>query len=231
VGPRGSRVQSVVHELNGENMDIIEWDEDPIVYITNALKPADVLEVHFIGDNNNCIVVVPDDQLSLAIGKKGQNVRLAARLTGYKIDIKSETDFEEVDIEALQAKAEEEAREKEEELDVAEVAKEDIQEEEDTVLVDERELGEEFYVEDEEVVTDDIDELESSDNQPDIKDDPTESVLETEYEEGALSSEQTQEMIDLAEDRHQEAQEENRMKQKEEILEDREDADEDDGNQ
>jgi N utilization substance protein A len=221
----------VVHELNGENMDIIEWDEDPIVYITNALKPADVLEVHFIGDNNNCIVVVPDDQLSLAIGKKGQNVRLAARLTGYKIDIKSETDFEEVDIEALQAKAEEEAREKEEELDVAEVAKEDIQEEEDTVLVDERELGEEFYVEDEEVVTDDIDELESSDNQPDIKDDPTESVLETEYEEGALSSEQTQEMIDLAEDRHQEAQEENRMKQKEEILEDREDADEDDGNQ
>lgn len=93
VGPRGSRVQGIVNELNGENMDIIQWDEDPVVFVKNAMNPAEVLEVVFDEDNNACIVVVPDYQLSLAIGKKGQNARLAARLTGFKIDIKSETSF------------------------------------------------------------------------------------------------------------------------------------------
>ena len=93
VGPRGERVQHIVNELKGENMDIVKWDEDPAKFITNALNPADVLDVQFDDDNGHaCTVVVPDDQLSLAIGKRGQNVRLAARLTGYKIDIKAVSD-------------------------------------------------------------------------------------------------------------------------------------------
>ena len=95
VGPRGQRVHNIVEELNGENMDIVEWNEDPAVYIKNALNPAQVIKVEFNEDSNGCIVVVPDHQLSLAIGKRGQNARLAAKLTGYRIDIKSETAYEE----------------------------------------------------------------------------------------------------------------------------------------
>ena len=94
VGPRGSRVQTIVNELSGENMDIIQWDEDPAVFIRNAMNPAEVIQVVFDEENKSCIVVVPEYQLSLAIGKKGQNARLAARLTGFKIDIKSEEAYE-----------------------------------------------------------------------------------------------------------------------------------------
>lgn len=93
VGPRGQRVQAIVNELNVENMDIIEWNEDPVVFIQNALSPAQVLKVDFNEEAHACIVVVPDNQLSLAIGKRGQNARLAARLTTYKIDIKSESSY------------------------------------------------------------------------------------------------------------------------------------------
>lgn len=93
VGPRGQRVQAIVNELNGENMDIIEWNEDPVVFIQNALSPAQVLKVDFNEEAHACIVVVPGNQLSLAIGKRGQNARLAARLTTYKIDIKSESSY------------------------------------------------------------------------------------------------------------------------------------------
>ena len=93
VGARGQRVQAIVNELNGENMDIIEWNEDPVVFIQNALSPAQVLKVDFNEEAHACIVVVPDNQLSLAIGKRGQNARLAARLTTYKIDIKSESSY------------------------------------------------------------------------------------------------------------------------------------------
>ena len=95
VGPRGQRVQNIVNELNGENMDIVEWNEDPSVYIANALNPAQVVKVAFDSDRNSCIVVVPDHQLSLAIGKRGQNARLAAKLTGFRIDIKSESAYQE----------------------------------------------------------------------------------------------------------------------------------------
>ncbi|BDR58343.1 transcription termination/antitermination protein NusA [Xylocopilactobacillus apicola] len=95
VGQRGQRVQNIVDELHGENMDIIEWQKDPIDFIANALKPAEVIAVQFLADDeNSCLVIVPDDQLSLAIGKKGQNARLAAKLTGYKIDINPESDVE-----------------------------------------------------------------------------------------------------------------------------------------
>lgn len=94
VGPKGQRVQALVNELKGENMDIVEWSEDPAVFIGNALNPAEVSDVIFSADNPKaCTVVVPDYQLSLAIGKRGQNARLAAKLTGFKIDIKSESDM------------------------------------------------------------------------------------------------------------------------------------------
>ncbi|KRM44125.1 transcription termination/antitermination protein NusA [Lentilactobacillus parafarraginis] len=96
VGPKGQRVQTIVNELHGENMDIVEWDEDDARYIANALNPAEVIDVIFDEDNDRaCTVIVPDYQLSLAIGKRGQNARLAAKLTGFKIDIKSETDAKE----------------------------------------------------------------------------------------------------------------------------------------
>ena len=88
VGPRGQRVNTIVDELKGEKMDIIKWSEDPAEYIAAALSPADVLSVEELPDGKSCRVVVPDDQLSLAIGKEGQNARLAAKLTGWKIDIK-----------------------------------------------------------------------------------------------------------------------------------------------
>ncbi len=88
VGPRGGRVGAVVEELGGEKIDIVVWSEDPCEYVRAALSPADVLSVTLVPGQKACSVVVPDDQLSLSIGKEGQNARLAARLTGYKIDIK-----------------------------------------------------------------------------------------------------------------------------------------------
>ena len=95
VGPRGGRVGAVVEELHGEKIDIVVWSEDPCQYVRSALSPADVVSVTLIPGQKACRVVVPDDQLSLAIGKEGQNARLAARLTGYKIDIKPASQAEE----------------------------------------------------------------------------------------------------------------------------------------
>ncbi len=94
VGARGERVGAVVKELHGEKLDIVVWSEDPCQYVQAALSPADVISVDLIPGTKGCRVVVPDDQLSLAIGKEGQNARLAARLTGYKIDIKPESQAE-----------------------------------------------------------------------------------------------------------------------------------------
>ena len=95
VGPRGGRVGAVVEELHGEKIEIVVWSEDPCQYVKAALSPADVLSVALIPGQKACSVVVPDDQLSLAIGKEGQNARLAAKLTGYKIDIKSASQVQE----------------------------------------------------------------------------------------------------------------------------------------
>ena len=89
VGPKGSRIRMVVSELRGERIDVIQWNEDPAVYVANALSPAKVSRVIIDEDSHYASVIVPDDQLSLAIGKEGQNARLAARLTGWHIDIKS----------------------------------------------------------------------------------------------------------------------------------------------
>ena len=97
IGPRGSRIQTIVSELKNEKIDIVRYSEDPVEYIVNALSPARVVSVDILADDENdheAMVVVPDDQLSLAIGREGQNVRLAHKLTGWKIDIKSVTQME-----------------------------------------------------------------------------------------------------------------------------------------
>ncbi|MBP3326494.1 MAG: transcription termination/antitermination protein NusA [Coprococcus sp.] len=96
VGVNGARVNAVVEDLNGEKIDIICWDENPAIFIKNALSPSEVIAVDVDLNEKSAFVVVPDFQLSLAIGKKGQNARLAAKLTGYKIDIKSESQAEEM---------------------------------------------------------------------------------------------------------------------------------------
>jgi N utilization substance protein A len=91
VGMKGTRVQAIIRELRGEKIDIVEWSEDPVLFVTNALSPAKVQRVTIVDEKDRVMeVVVEDKQLSLAIGKKGQNVRLAAKLTGWRIDIKSE---------------------------------------------------------------------------------------------------------------------------------------------
>lgn len=95
VGHRGTRIEKVVEELNGEKIDVVPWSPDPIEFIKNSLRPAAVLMVQINEDEKAAKVIVPDHQLSLAIGKEGQNVRLAAKLTGWKIDIKSKTQSEE----------------------------------------------------------------------------------------------------------------------------------------
>ena len=92
VGPTGGRVASIVNELNGEKIDIVKYSDDPEEYIAAALSPSEVVSVTMLEDGKSCRVIVPDSQLSLAIGKEGQNARLAAKLTGYKIDIKPESE-------------------------------------------------------------------------------------------------------------------------------------------
>jgi len=96
VGPRGSRVEKVVNELKNEKIDIIKWSSDPAEFVANALNPAHVVSVFISDAEKICRVIVPDTQLSLAIGREGQNARLAAKLTGWKIDIKSQTQMEEL---------------------------------------------------------------------------------------------------------------------------------------
>ena len=107
VGQKGVRIQNVINELNGEKIDVIEWNEDPSIYIASALLPAQILAVDIKEEEKFAQVIVPDDQLSLAIGKSGQNARLAARLTSWKIDIKSETQFREMLMNAQNVEVEE----------------------------------------------------------------------------------------------------------------------------
>src|SRR5574344_478338 len=108
IGPRGSRIQTIVGELKNEKIDIVRYSEDPVEYIVNALSPARVVSVDIMADDefsHEAMVVVPDDQLSLAIGREGQNVRLAHKLTGWKIDIKSVSQMERAEQEAQEAQA------------------------------------------------------------------------------------------------------------------------------
>ena len=107
VGNKGVRIQNVINELSGEKIDVIEWNADPSIYIASALLPAQILAVDIKEKEKFAQVIVPDDQLSLAIGKSGQNARLAAKLTNWKIDIKSETQFRQLLIEQQNSETEE----------------------------------------------------------------------------------------------------------------------------
>ena len=146
VGMNGARVNSIVEELRGEKIDIINWDENPAILIENALSPAKVIAVMADPDEKTALVVVPDYQLSLAIGKEGQNARLAARLTGFKIDIKSETqaresgDFYDYDEEETEEETAEDAAE--ETVTEEDAAAEEIPAEEDPTEVQEAEENE-----------------------------------------------------------------------------------------
>ena len=110
VGQKGIRIQNIINELHGEKIDVIEWNEDPSIFISAALLPAQVMAVDIKEDEKFAQVIVPDEQLSLAIGKSGQNARLAAKLTNWKIDIKSESQFREI---MMQAQNEQEAENEE----------------------------------------------------------------------------------------------------------------------
>ena len=142
----GARVNAIVDELRGEKIDIINWDENPAILIENALSPAKVIAVMADPDEKTALVVVPDYQLSLAIGKEGQNARLAARLTGFKIDIKSETqaresgDFYDYDEEETEEETAEDAAE--ETVTEEDAAAEEIPAEEDPTEVQEAEENE-----------------------------------------------------------------------------------------
>jgi len=105
IGVRGNRIQSIVNELQGEKIDVVAWDQDPKIYIAKSLSPSEAVEVELSPDTMSAIVVVPDRQLSLAIGKEGQNTRLAARLTGWRLDIKGMTEWEEIREARLKRKA------------------------------------------------------------------------------------------------------------------------------
>lgn len=118
VGPQGMRVQSVVEQLNGEKIDIVKFSEDPKEYVSNALNPAEVIDVFTDDEQQSAKVIVPDFQLSLAIGKEGQNARLAAKLTGWKIDIKKESEYAEKEPAEQDEIEEDESKEGEESLDL-----------------------------------------------------------------------------------------------------------------
>lgn len=130
VGLKGMRVNSIVDEINGEKIDIIVWSPDMDVYISNSLSPAEVKEVFIDEKEKSAIAIVPDNQLSLAIGKEGQNVRLAAKLTGWKIDIKGESIRDEV-YEEFQAKLEARNKAQEENLQEEILQEEETQEDSD----------------------------------------------------------------------------------------------------
>ncbi|MDR1473710.1 MAG: transcription termination factor NusA [Lactobacillales bacterium] len=171
VGARGARVQAIVSELHGENMDIIEWSKDPAEFIANALKPSEVVDVVFDLENPHAaVVIVPDDQLSLAIGKRGQNVRLAARLTGYKIDIKRESEqdefWEEYDAKKLKLDGKEEVNLEENEA-ASEVEETDF-EIEDDVAAEEMESELVEVIADEENRATDVDEELTNDHATEV---------------------------------------------------------------
>ena len=132
IGPRGSRIQTIVGELKNEKIDIVRYSEDPVEYIVNALSPARVVSVDIMADDefaHEALVVVPDDQLSLAIGREGQNVRLAHKLTNWKIDIKSVSQMEQAEAQNVNNyDYDEEAAQEDETVDTG-VDSEELQEE------------------------------------------------------------------------------------------------------
>ena len=143
IGPRGSRIQTIVNELKNEKIDIVRYSEDPVEYIVNSLAPARVVSVDILANDENAheaMVVVPDDQLSLAIGREGQNVRLAHKLTGWKIDIKSVSQMEKAEQEAQRNyEYQEDVQEEEPNYDEAEI-NEEIAEEMNQQALDEEDM-------------------------------------------------------------------------------------------
>ena len=147
IGPRGSRIQTIVGELKNEKIDIVRWSEDPVEYIVNALSPARIVSVDILADDDysrEALVVVPDDQLSLAIGREGQNVRLAHKLTGWKIDIKNVTQMQNAEIQQQQQQEYEAA-------EAAENVDEEIEVVDELALEIEEELSEQVFDAGEEV--------------------------------------------------------------------------------
>lgn len=173
IGPRGSRIQTIVGELKNEKIDIVRYSEDPVEFIVNALSPARIVSVDILADDDysrEALVVVPDDQLSLAIGREGQNVRLAHKLTGWKIDIKNVSQMEKAEADAAQQQAYEAA-------EAAEAGTEDIEIEEEVV----DEIAQEIEEELSEVV------FEASEDAPELtpavdEDDEVEAVEKEEVE-------------------------------------------------
>lgn len=142
IGPRGSRIQTIVGELKNEKIDIVRYSEDPVEYIVNALSPSRVVSVDILADDeysHEAMVVVPDDQLSLAIGREGQNVRLAHKLTGWKIDIKSVSQMERAEAENLSNNYVEEEQAEEEIIENDELQQE-IEEEMNQQVLDEEDI-------------------------------------------------------------------------------------------
>lgn len=143
IGPRGTRIQTIVSELKNEKIDIVRYSEDPVEYIVNALSPARIISVDILADEEDrkeAFVIVPDDQLSLAIGREGQNVRLAHRLTGWKIDIKSESQAREMEnrvVENTYVEDEEADYEVDEETEVVDEIAQEAQEETNQMGIDE----------------------------------------------------------------------------------------------
>ncbi|MEG0366469.1 MAG: transcription termination factor NusA [Coprobacillus sp.] len=161
VGPKGSRVRNVVSELNGEMIDIIEWSADPVVFISHALSPSEVVKVTVNEESHSALVIVPDNQLSLAIGKRGQNARLAVRLTGWKIDIKSMSEAQNdgivVAIDNEFEKAFEEEMIRQEEIVDDVILEEEVIEEVEETFENEEAFEEEPSVEEvEEIIEDEI---------------------------------------------------------------------------
>ena len=169
VGSKGVRVEAIVEELGGEKIDIVQWNEDPKVFVKNALSPSQVLEVIVDETNQSTTVIVPDYQLSLAIGKRGQNARLAAKLTGWKIDIKSESDAREAGIYPVlevEETDEEPAEDLTEEVVINQVDEEPDVEAEEAAEIEEAEATEEADTEEleDEAVASEIEEAEAEES-------------------------------------------------------------------
>ncbi len=158
IGPRGSRIQTIVSELKNEKIDIVRYSEDPVEYIVNALSPARVVSVDIMADDeyaHEAMVVVPDDQLSLAIGREGQNVRLAHKLTGWKIDIKSVSQMEKAEAAHIYEEPEE-VVEDDFQHDEEDELQQEIEEEMSQQAYDEEDIQHEEPVEDEESSEDEV---------------------------------------------------------------------------
>lgn len=157
VGPKGSRVKNVVDELQGEMIDIIEWSSDPVIFISHALSPSNVVSVTLNEERHSALAIVPDDQLSLAIGKRGQNARLAVRLTGWKIDVKSVTEATELGLLTLESETPDIVLDEDfEEAFASEMLEDDIVEEDIKVAEEENEVVKEENEEPEEEVQEEI---------------------------------------------------------------------------